>query len=138
VYTRPVNRFVAEFIGTPTMNIVAGELRAAGLELRFESTALSLGLSNGWRPPPSARGVLLGFRPEHVTLTAAGTAGSVPAEVTVSELAGAERFVFLKLGTETIIARLPATVRVDAGERVGVQINPDSLHLFDQETEMAV
>jgi sn-glycerol 3-phosphate transport system ATP-binding protein len=138
VYTRPVNRFVGEFIGTPTMNVLAGELRAAGAGVRFESAALTLALSNGRARPASARGVLLGFRPEHITLVAPGTAGAATAEVSVSELAGAERFIFLKLGGETIIARLPASVRVEAGERVGVQVDPDTLHLFDQETEMAI
>jgi hypothetical protein len=39
---------------------------------------------------------------------------------------------------EAIIARLPASVRGEAGERVGVQINPDGLHLLDQDTEVAV
>jgi sn-glycerol 3-phosphate transport system ATP-binding protein len=138
VYTRPVNRFVGEFIGTPTMNVLAGELRAAGAGVRFESAALALALSDGWARPAPARGVLLGFRPEHITLVAPGTAGAATAEVSVSELAGAERFIFLKLGGETIIARLPASVRVEAGERVGVQVDPDTLHLFDQETEMAI
>lgn len=38
----------------------------------------------------------------------------------------------------TIVARLPASVRGEAGERVGVQINPDGLHLLDQDTEVAV
>jgi hypothetical protein len=46
--------------------------------------------------------------------------------------------VFLERGGETIIGRLPASVRIEAGERVGVQINPDRLRLFDQDTEVAV
>lgn len=138
VYGHPLNRFVAEFIGTPSMNFVPGTLAAGPAGLRFESPALGLGLPGRPALAANGHGVLLGIRPEDIQLVAPEAAGASAASVALVELAGPERFVFLDLGGARVIARWPASVRVGAGERVGIRFDPDKVHLFDQETEAAL
>ncbi len=138
IYTRPANLFVAEFIGTPSMNIVPGTVARAGDRLRFHSSALSVDLVSEPIEGLKSDKVRLGFRPEDVDLVSAGDRDATVARVAVSELAGAERYLFLTLTDATVIARVPASTRVEAGDAVAFRINPAKLHLFDDETERSI
>ena len=63
-------------------------------------------------------------------LTATGLVAA-PARVTVSELAGAERFHFLAMDGNSIIVRTPASTVLRPGEAVAIRLDPQHLHLFD-------
>ena len=127
IYSRPANRFVAEFIGTPSMNMIEGEIRAEGGRPHFTGPGLSIALPMA----PSAGGrATLGVRPEDIALVAADAPGAIPARVTVSELAGAERYHFVSLGESPIIVRTPATTVLHPGETIALGLAPDRLHLF--------
>ncbi len=116
LYYRPNNQFVAQFIGTPQMNMVSGPDMA-----QFES-----GLS---MPVPS--GGYLGLRPESLTLSAPGT-GQVQARVELVEALGPETLVYLSTprGTQ-LVARYNTRTLPHVGDTVGVQIDAASVHLFD-------
>jgi multiple sugar transport system ATP-binding protein len=117
LYYRPNNQFVAQFIGTPQMNMVAGPDM-----VQFEG-----GLS---QPVPS--GGYLGLRPESLTLSAPGT-GQVQARVELVEALGAETLVYLTTprGTQLVARQNNARDLPHVGDSVGLQIDAAAAHLFD-------
>jgi multiple sugar transport system ATP-binding protein len=104
VYARPANMFVAGFLGSPSMNFIAGELDGA----------------------PAT----LGVRPEHLHLHPAGAA--LPeAEVTLVEAMGAHEVVWLDMDGHRLSAIAPAAGVHRIGDRVGVQMDRDRASVFD-------
>jgi multiple sugar transport system ATP-binding protein len=127
LYERPLNLFVAGFIGSPSMNF---HRAAAGSNGAVSIGGTTVGL------PADARGrdVVLGFRPESLELAADG----VPAQVEVVEELGADAYVFCttelagettKLVARTDVRRVPAR-----GERVCLRPEAAEVHVFDAET----
>jgi sn-glycerol 3-phosphate transport system ATP-binding protein len=132
LYERPATLFVAGFIGSPAMNFVAAVPAA-------EDSWLELDDDTRLRPPPDreplppGRRLILGIRPEHLTLAG----GIAPLSVTVElvEMLGADTIVHGRLRNGTLLlARLPGSARTKPGERVPLGIDPARLHVFDQET----
>jgi multiple sugar transport system ATP-binding protein len=136
LYTKPVNRFVAGFIGSPPMNFLDGRIER-GEPLRFVHPALSIPVPSAFndRLSPVVGGpVVLGVRPECMRVAPAG-AGAV---VEVAEQMGNEVMLYLKLGEETLVARVPPDQPPRPGETVGIQFTPDRLHFFDPKTELTL
>jgi len=117
LYYRPNNQFVAQFIGTPQMNMVAG----ADM-VQFEGS-LSM-------PVPS--GGYLGLRPESLTLSTPGT-GQVQARVELVEALGAETLVYLSTarGTQLVARQNNARDLPRVGDSVGVKIDSAAAQVFD-------
>jgi multiple sugar transport system ATP-binding protein len=127
IYSRPANRFVAEFIGTPSMNMIEGEIRAEDGRPHFAAPSLRLPLP---KAPPAGSRATLGIRPEDIALVAPEAPGAIPARVTVSELAGAERYHFVTMGENPVILRTPSTTVLHPGETIALALDPERLHLF--------
>jgi multiple sugar transport system ATP-binding protein len=138
IYNRPVNRFVGEFVGNPSMNFVEG--RADISARMFQSGDIRLPLSEtqcAWLGNHAR--VTLGIRPEHVHVTLDEQPSSdLRATVYVTELMGNETFVFLQLGGEKLIARAPAEFRAEPNAPVRVQIDMDRASFFDAESGLAI
>ncbi len=138
LYNQPVNKFVAGFIGSPPMNFQNGTVEQSGTELVFRNQALTLTLPKsaadrfGERP---ARSVVLGIRPENIRLT---DSSGWPAGVEVVELMGSEAILYLRLGAETIVARVPPHSVPRAGDNVRISFDLDRIHFFDATTEEAI
>ena len=130
IYSRPANRFVAEFIGTPSMNMIEGELRTEGGRPVFSGPGIAVALPGAPPRMPSDGRATLGIRPEDIALVAPDAPGAIPARVTVSELAGPERFHFVAMGGGSVIVRTPASTVLRPGEAVALGLQPDRLHLF--------
>ena len=115
-YDRPANQFVAQFIGTPQMNMVA----AKDLQTVVQSTGLSV--------EPDG---FIGLRPENVTLCAAGQ-GVLDATVDLVEALGAETLIYVSTaGGVQLVSRQNARTELHAGHTVGLRIDVDAAHLFD-------
>ena len=140
IYTRPANVFVATFIGSPAMNVVAGRVEAGDFVA-----------DGGWRVslPPGVPGVqarqgaqaLLGIRPESLHLekeVGPDHGGVVEAGVDLTEPLGAETLVHLTLGSDHLVGRVASNVSVHAGEKVRFALAPDGVHLFEVESEQRV
>lgn len=125
IYNQPANRFVAEFVGSPSMNFIEGEIDAG----MFVSDALRLPLGQV-RLAGRSR-VTLGIRPEHVQILSQPQDGAIAASVYVTELMGNETFVFLTVGANRLIARAPADFRAELETKVWLQLATDKVHLFD-------
>ncbi len=107
VYSRPHDRFVASFLGTPAMNFLGPEMARSFYEI--------------------PDGTLLGVRPEHVRIGPDG----VRARVDLVEVAGSDAYVHLERG---LIARVSADLRPAEGARVGAAFDRAAAHLFDEAT----
>jgi multiple sugar transport system ATP-binding protein len=139
IYDRPANLFVAGFIGSPAMNLIAGVLeeelgraviriaRAGEPDLR-----LAVGPFGVAHQPFKAANVLLGVRPESISLDRGHSAdgASFEARIDVIEPTGADNLAFLALGESEVVARLPPG-KSAAGERVRLQIDTSRTLIFD-------
>jgi multiple sugar transport system ATP-binding protein len=134
LYQRPVNRFVAGFMGSPAMNFIAGRLDGS----RFISADSALSLRLRARPAAIAGEsveVVLGVRPEHVRIEARG--GDSHGELTVDlvEPMGNEMIVYLRTAAHEMVSRVPPAALPAIGESVAVILDLDHLHFFDPATE---
>jgi multiple sugar transport system ATP-binding protein len=146
LYEHPANRFVAEFIGSPAMNILAGRLVPEGDgELWARSDGLAVRVPAQMRAKLASgagREVLIGIRPEHIhhpaEMSGATDGRAVNAGVSVVEPLGSEVFAYITVGTHELIARMDAAHRPRPGENLQVVLDTDRLHIFDPQTEQAL
>ena len=146
VYGQPASTFVAGFIGSPPMNLLAGQ--ADGSRFTVEGHTLVLPA-----PAPRAGALLLGVRPEHAqwgddTGTGTGTASGSgwPLQVELLEMLGAERLVYGRLGGNgDSRSGAPFTLRIDGmlkpprhGDTLHLQVAAEQLHWFDPATGLRV
>jgi multiple sugar transport system ATP-binding protein len=131
LYDRPENLFVAQFIGSPAMNVVEGTVRRSGGSAHVEAAGGVL-----WPLPqgPGADGqpVAYGIRPEHLTLGRNG--GGVPGEIVVVEPTGAETELVVQVGDAHIDLRIHGRPMVNPGDKVALTIDPSNVHVFDKTT----
>jgi multiple sugar transport system ATP-binding protein len=138
IYNYPANRFVAEFVGSPSMNFIEGRVGAS--ERMFTSDDLMLPLPDTLiEQLNNQERITLGIRPEHVHVSIAEQQGWTPATVYVTELMGNETFVFLRLsGGEKIIARAAADFRAELEMPVWIRFETDKAAFFDADSGEAI
>jgi multiple sugar transport system ATP-binding protein len=128
IYSTPANLFVAEFIGSPAMNLLRGEI-AAGEgkpQVRLDDgIVLDAPLSTKVTP---GQKVVLGVRPEHLRPT---NGAGVTATINVLEPTGPETHIYAKLGESEVCAITGAYADMRAGEPITLAFPPDLAHLFD-------
>jgi len=132
VYARPANTFVAGFLGSPKINLIEGEIDAAGA---FRRGALRLPLPGHVVAPGQA--VVLGLRPEDVAMPAP-TRTTLLSRVDLVSPLGSETHVEVTTEGATLTLRVPKEWRVREGEMLEVGIDPRRLHLFNQATGIRV
>jgi ABC-type sugar transport system ATPase subunit len=125
LYERPVNTFVAGFIGSPTMNLVP---------VPVANGSVSLGGVKIPVPAGEWSTIVVGVRPESLQLAPEG----IPARVDVVEEIGADAFVFCTSdvggGEAKLVARSAAKSAPERGERVALRPVPEDAHVFDPAT----
>jgi multiple sugar transport system ATP-binding protein len=141
LYTSPGNRFVAGFIGSPSMNFIRMRLTDKGTLSAGENfdVALPEPLADAVRSKALGE-VMLGVRPEHLRLVGNGEAhNSIPGVVDVVEPQGSTTILQVNVGTNTkVIAQVNEQWGRQAGERVQLFIPPEAIHLFDPTTDERV
>lgn len=136
VYNHPANLFVAQFVGSPVMNVaevsVGGGAGLARLDFG-QSKALEVpgGIVRHLRQDASVK---LGIRPEAVLLRAAAGDGFVETEVTNVEPLGSHEIVDVRLGDTTLRARTEAGFAQGEGHKVWVGLDPERAHFFDNDS----
>ncbi|HSW04464.1 sn-glycerol-3-phosphate import ATP-binding protein UgpC [Aquabacterium sp.] len=129
VYSKPATTFVAGFIGSPPMNLMAGQ--GDGSRFTLGGTALSLPSA-----APRAGALILGLRPEHAEVQ---PEGRWPMKVEMIEMLGAERLIYGRLGDALFTLRVDATLTPPKlGESVRIDAPPEHLHWFDADTGQRV
>lgn len=128
IYNHPANRFVAEFVGSPSMNFIDGKIE--GGAFLTESIRIPVARENTDQ-------ITIGIRPEHIRVLTEPQNGAIPATVYVTELMGNETFVFLSVGNNRLVARAPAEFRAELESRAWLQIVPEKAHFFDRQTGLS-
>ncbi len=142
VYTKPVNKFVAGFIGSPPMNFVEATIERN----RVAGNGISIGLPEGHAALASHSGkkVTLGIRAESIFASSAisqikkGEANFFSATVDVLEPLGHQYVAYLKAGETSLIATLDNSSKLKVDDTVEFLVALDEVHLFDLETELAI
>jgi multiple sugar transport system ATP-binding protein len=129
IYNRPSNRFVAEFVGSPGMNLIDGRIDSQRV---FVSDGLTVPLTEELLHRTSGQNAYtLGVRPEHVRVSTIQSGHWTPVTVYVTELMGSETFVIVELGAQKIVARTPGGFRADSGRSAWISFDLTKAHLFD-------
>ncbi|MEO1091443.1 MAG: sn-glycerol-3-phosphate ABC transporter ATP-binding protein UgpC [Pseudomonadota bacterium] len=136
LYHRPANRFVAGFIGSPTMNFLPAHVAGVSNETIDVTVAGGATIAVG-RPDATLNGadLTLGLRPEHLGLEDAGAAGLRGEAVAVEHLGG-ETFLYVDVGnTQPLVVKAGGDCKTQPGEQVGVRVPPDAAYLFDDKAQ---
>jgi multiple sugar transport system ATP-binding protein len=133
VYERPVNRFVAGFLGSPTMNFLDGNLELHGGQVIFRSPALVLDVTGHAfsAPPQPGRAAVLGMRPEHIALVAPDQPADGRAIVSLAEPMGANVVLWLDLGGTAMAVNTQSHTPHARGDALGLRADPRRVSLFD-------
>jgi multiple sugar transport system ATP-binding protein len=143
IYSRPANKFVAGFIGSPAMNFIPvtiaetnGAIYAEASGLRIKVPAEKAAALKAYK----GQSITLGIRPEDLRVGSGADSSdlSFDAVVEVVEPLGSEILLDVKIGPNMMVARVEPTVRVKMNESLKLALNPEQLHFFDSKTEQAV
>jgi len=153
LYDKPVNTFVAGFIGTPQMNFVNGELKKKtdgnvyfcfeNIELKVPEFKLKDELGNEPLVPYYNKPIIAGIRPElfhnEAVYLDKFKDSHIQCYIEFNELMGAETYLYLKIGEETnVISRVSSQTIAHPGDVVTIAIDTDHIHYFDPETEKCI
>ena len=141
LYSRPANLFVARFIGSPGMNTLNGAIATTpdGPAIEFGGIALPLDhLPTGVQQGQS---VILGVRPEHVSLVGNPQferPHTIDVGVSFVEPLGGEAILGLDLAGQEVLSKVPHRHGINAGDRIEMAIDLSQVHLFDVESQRAL
>jgi multiple sugar transport system ATP-binding protein len=147
LYDKPANKFVAGFIGSPSMNFVDTTIQQADGHLYAKAGGFTMRVPDNKANAMQGyvgRNVTLGVRPEHLDerhhiegeLVAPDS--TIHATVDVVELLGNEIFVYLTTSDQVITARMDPDLKLTRGQQIQVTAPMDRLHFFDPETDAAI
>ena len=147
LYDSPCNLFVAGFIGTPQMNFINGTLTKKGEDMYFNFEDKSIKLPAEKANDPALkeyvdREVIVGLRPECIHDQPAQVEvlpdSTIDAYVDVTELMGAEIYLYLTVGETNLIARVSSRSTSRAGDTIKVAFDTSRIHIFDKDTERCI
>ena len=157
LYLYPCNLFVAGFIGSPQMNFIEAKILQEGndfyAEFGSEDTKTRAGVKFKIKLPAEKnkddvlvpyvnKEVIIGIRPEHVhneeELLAANPDGIVEADVEVTELMGAETYLYMNCEGQAINARVAPTNTARPGDKIKIALETSKIHIFDKDTEITI
>lgn len=128
IYNRPANTYVATFMGSPTMNLIAGHASESSGGCHFSFNGVTLPIPC---PAPAGLALQLGLRPEHLRLQ---DDAAWRGEVTIIEPTGADTYVVLATAAGDVSVRVPPHTPVRVGDNVGLSFNAEAASWFDAAT----
>ena len=137
LYDRPRNAFVAQFIGSPSMNLIAARTHWADGRLQLvtdDGLRLPVPPSSTHLAPLQDREIWLGVRPEHIRIadSADSAVPAWPATVEVVEPTGAETQVVARLGAHQLTSTIQQRRALQPGQSLQLQADPAHWHVFDR------
>ncbi|MFZ2958458.1 MAG: sn-glycerol-3-phosphate ABC transporter ATP-binding protein UgpC [Candidatus Ozemobacteraceae bacterium] len=137
IYDRPVNIFVAGFVGSPPMNMLKVTRTTNGLQLPPKESGKAhdwtVGLEKLFQNPGDDKAMVLGIRPEHILIDDEGKSEpslTIPCKVELTEPMGAETYLYLIGNGHTLVARVDPSVKVEVDQSVTAHIPLSRFHLF--------
>ncbi|MGN0517358.1 MAG: ABC transporter ATP-binding protein [Acutalibacteraceae bacterium] len=147
LYDMPCNEFVAGFIGSPQMNFIDAKIEKNGKDYSFVVGSQSIKLPESKNKDDVlakyvGKDVVIGIRPEHVhdepEFLEKAADGIVEADVEVTELMGAEIYLYLNVFDNQVTARVEPTSKAKPGDKIKVALDLNKIHIFDKETEQTI
>jgi inositol-phosphate transport system ATP-binding protein len=136
LYDQPRNLFIASFVGNPPMNFLTVEVGAENGSYRAQRDGFDVGVSPERGTKAVSRGqVIMGIRPEDVTVLPASGGEGVLGEVYVVEPLGRDDLVDVHIGEASIHALADPNMNLKISDRVRLAVNPDKVQFFDPATE---
>jgi len=133
IYSSPVSDFVADFFGSPSMNLIAGEVTGANGGPMFRSPHLSIPLPKGFADAPAGEATL-GIRPEHLRVDRnSETPADLVLPVRLVEPLGKDTLLYFDIGMERLFVAISeglAMAEMDAGDKVALTLTRERLYLF--------
>ena len=139
LYDKPVNRFVASFMGMPPMNFLECSLKQQDDKLMFISENLSIVLPEDWISTlvgMKDQQVALGVRPENI-VPGSGE-GKTQAKVEVVEPLGSETLLHLRVGGQALVVKAGPDYKPSVGEMIGITFEMNKAHVFNTETGITI
>ncbi|MFW9969395.1 MAG: ABC transporter ATP-binding protein [Candidatus Odinarchaeota archaeon] len=136
VYNKPLNKFVAGFIGSPTMNFWDAKISNSKIEFGQQAYPVSSDFTNNFKSE-DLNSLILGIRPEHIKITPNHHDQSYEVEITVIEFLGAETMVTFEFpdGLSGMVST-PGFYDSKMGEKAYISFPIEKIHIFDKETEI--
>ena len=139
LYDRPINLFVASFVGNPPMNFIPVEVSRENGGYHARGEGIDALVSSERGTPAAGRGrVVLGVRPEDVSIVPADHGQGIPGEVYVVEPLGRDDLVEISIGKEKVHALADREKNYNIGDQVRLKFDPEKVHFFDPETEKSL
>ncbi|NLJ50459.1 MAG: sn-glycerol-3-phosphate ABC transporter ATP-binding protein UgpC [Candidatus Atribacteria bacterium] len=146
LYNKPVNKFVAGFIGTPSMNFLDVVLKKEGDDLYLDGQSFKLIVPAEFKEklhPYVNQELTFGIRPQdlfdsEVSKDAALPGSVINTTVDVVEPLGSEQIIYLTTGPHTLVAVLNMQTRTSVGNDLKVAVDTSKMHLFSSDTEIAI
>ena len=144
LYDKPCNEFVAGFIGSPQMNFAEATVTKGGKALKFDKYELPLPADKAEALKAyDGKEVVFGIRPEHVHdepdfLEKAPKDAIMDASVDVTELMGAEIYLYVNINGASITARVDPASKAKPGDTIKIAFDLSRIHIFDKETEKTI
>ncbi len=151
LYERPCNKFVAGFLGSPQMNFIDAVLKKtiSRYVVEFGSVSNKFTVEIPEAKVVSEKldkyldkEVILGIRPESIhdeeMYLSNATTGVIKCDVDITEMMGAETYLYLTCEGAPLTARVSPRSTAKAGDQVQVAIDPNRIHLFDKDTEETI
>ncbi|MDE6539090.1 MAG: sn-glycerol-3-phosphate ABC transporter ATP-binding protein UgpC [Ruminococcus sp.] len=152
MYDEPANKFVAGFLGSPTMNFIDSTLR---YEREYDQFIVEFGSAkrkfeiivpeskvNSKLQNYVGKEIILGVRPENLhdeeMYLSNATTGIVECNVEITEMMGAEIYLYLNCEGIPLTARVSSRSTVRSGDVIQIAIDPNRIHIFDKETEETI
>jgi len=138
LYRKPANRFVASFIGSPSMNFVTVDVRANGDHFALACQGWQFSLPARRFPDLGSRvgrSICVGVRPQHIRLGAPVNDSQIVLKgtVMVTEQLGDEQLLAVRLGASEIrIAGVDPDLSLSTGSQIEAAVAADNLHFFDE------
>ena len=129
IYNNPANLFVAQFIGSPPMNVVKGALEGKF----FMSNGAKIATPVGGR----IASAVLGVRPEDCSVVAPAK-GAIKGEIYTTELIGDHTLVTVRAGSDLLVVKAAKDFTAKLGEKIGIGFNTDHLFVFDESNGLRV
>lgn len=148
LYNKPNNMFVAGFIGSPQMNLLEAYVKKTGGNLMLSVGEYDIKLTEAKAKTLEDGGyvdksVIMGIRPEDIHdeeafISTAGVEAVIDADVEVTELLGAEVFLYLSVSGQSVTARVNPRSTAKTNDRIKMALDLNKIHIFDKDTEEVI
>ena len=138
IYNKPANKYVAGFIGSPSINFLEGQLSNGGKQFRADGVTIELDRYDYESTVSGTTDVWLGIRPEHIILGKGKGKGIFESELTIDvvEPMGSDTLVWSRLGNQDFRFRVDGQTQLKSGDKQIVHFNPQRASIFDKQSEL--